>query len=273
MTPPKKLFIAAAILATGFCLAWMCGAPRESDSAIVGSARNANGLPARSRTSGTDSARLLPDVAASRRSSPLLSQTPAGLRASSPVAHLTGMSRGEDEATAAAPANAIPASQEAVATMATTTPAPPPRAAVVPATFEAPAQARRDPVPAGPIERPELDDFHAPRTHVVIDGDSLGRLAQRYLDDPRRGDEIFRLNQGVLTDPDLLPIGLELRIPPRPLPESTSQALGTWDVGANRSALESGLVPVDEIPAASAAVPRARLLRPVPAAWSSAQAP
>ena len=51
------------------------------------------------------------------------------------------------------------------------------------------------------------------RTHVVVDGDSLKKLAERYLDDPARDGEIYRLNRDVLASPELLPIGVELRIP------------------------------------------------------------
>ena len=48
---------------------------------------------------------------------------------------------------------------------------------------------------------------------MLVDGDSLAKLAERYLDDPELDDEIYRLNRDVLTSPDLLPIGVELRIP------------------------------------------------------------
>ena len=52
-----------------------------------------------------------------------------------------------------------------------------------------------------------------PRVHVVHNGDTLGRLAKRYLGDERRSLEIFDLNRDVLTNPHLLPIGAELRLP------------------------------------------------------------
>ena len=57
-----------------------------------------------------------------------------------------------------------------------------------------------------------------PRSHVIVDGDSLAKLAGRYLDDPRRSEEIFALNRGVFSDPELLPIGAELKIPPARVP-------------------------------------------------------
>ncbi len=50
--------------------------------------------------------------------------------------------------------------------------------------------------------------------HIVSDGDTLERLAERYLRDPGRALEIFDLNRDRLTNPHLLLIGVELRIPP-----------------------------------------------------------
>ncbi|MCC6491717.1 MAG: LysM peptidoglycan-binding domain-containing protein [Pirellulales bacterium] len=64
------------------------------------------------------------------------------------------------------------------------------------------------------------DSFHATvaeksaaRIHVVHEGDRLDRLAKRYLGDESRALELFDLNRDVLTNPHLLPIGTELRIP------------------------------------------------------------
>jgi nucleoid-associated protein YgaU len=117
----------------------------------------------------------------------------------------------------------------------------------------------------GPLStelRPAAADTQSParRTHIIVDGDSLPKLADRYLGDPSRGQEIFLANQGILTDPDLLPIGVELTIPPRP------QRGGTW-ASSDGGMLDSGLVPVDEIPGPAA--PRAQLMKPLPAAWPS----
>ena len=53
----------------------------------------------------------------------------------------------------------------------------------------------------------------AARTRIV-DGDTLAALAQRYLGSPARAGEIFDANRDVLSDPELLPIGAELKIPP-----------------------------------------------------------
>jgi nucleoid-associated protein YgaU len=51
------------------------------------------------------------------------------------------------------------------------------------------------------------------RTYIVQEGDSLERLAQRYLGDEGRAVEIFDLNRQVLENPHILPIGSELKLP------------------------------------------------------------
>jgi nucleoid-associated protein YgaU len=51
------------------------------------------------------------------------------------------------------------------------------------------------------------------RRHRIKDGDTLAKLAQRYLGDPAREAEIYALNREVLPDPAILPIGAWLRIP------------------------------------------------------------
>jgi len=51
------------------------------------------------------------------------------------------------------------------------------------------------------------------RIHVVHNGDTLERLAKRYLGSESRALEIFDMNRDVLTNPHLLPIGAELRLP------------------------------------------------------------
>ncbi len=52
--------------------------------------------------------------------------------------------------------------------------------------------------------------------HIVRNGDTLEKLAERYLDDVGRALDIFDLNRDQLTNPHLLPIGVELRIPADP---------------------------------------------------------
>jgi hypothetical protein len=143
-----------------------------------------------------------------------------------------------------------------------TAPAPPPTIA---ASYNA--------APEGGITTPIAPRLYAaeendnqPRTHVVVDGDSLARLAGRYLDDPRRGGEIFEANRGLLHDPELLPIGTELVIPDKgsgsviaPSPQSfVPPAIAIHAPAGHR------LVPVRPVPASALAPPRAELLRPRP---------
>jgi LysM repeat protein len=54
-----------------------------------------------------------------------------------------------------------------------------------------------------------------PRTHRIVDGDTLSKLASRYLGRADRFLEIFEFNRDVLASPDLLPIGSTLKIPSR----------------------------------------------------------
>lgn len=103
------------------------------------------------------------------------------------------------------------------------------------------------------------------RTHLIVDGDSLAKLAGRYLGDPRRSDEILVLNRGVLSDPDLLPIGAELKIPPRTPTADSSQPSQARRRSSLHAAEHTGLVPVNYLPSASPQVmPRAQLLPPRP---------
>jgi hypothetical protein len=105
--------------------------------------------------------------------------------------------------------------------------------------------------------------------HVVVDGDSLAKLAGRYLDDPRRSQEIFELNRAVLSDPELLPIGVELQIPAMrydgPSGHSASLRKTTVEGSSLHAATNTGLVQVRPVPEGSGIVPRAQLLRPQPA--------
>ncbi len=49
--------------------------------------------------------------------------------------------------------------------------------------------------------------------HIVRDGESLPSIAARRMGDPQRADEIFQANRDLLESPDLLPVGITLRIP------------------------------------------------------------
>lgn len=87
---------------------------------------------------------------------------------------------------------------------------PPPDSPTRPASYESASGEPPSEVAAAPDDQDSIE-----RRHIVVDGDSLARLADRYLDDPQLADEIFRRNRNVLNDPDLLPIGVELVIPDR----------------------------------------------------------
>ena len=84
----------------------------------------------------------------------------------------------------------------------------------LPASYAAPMNSMSE-KPVAPPPWPMCEEVPEPRTHIVVDGDSLERLASRYLSDPQRSREIYELNREVLSAPDLLPIGAELKIPER----------------------------------------------------------
>jgi hypothetical protein len=102
--------------------------------------------------------------------------------------------------------------------------------------------------------------------HVVVDGDSLERIASRYLSDPQRSREIFELNRGVLTNPELLPIGAELKIPERIA--SAKSGARTWQPNSSTAkpsgeSVSSNLVPFRPASSQEGVVPRAQLARPL----------
>jgi nucleoid-associated protein YgaU len=98
-----------------------------------------------------------------------------------------------------------------------------------PAVYDAPSNVSNRPQ-ISPPPWPAIEMGESPRTHIIIDGDSLERLANRYLGDPRRGGEIYELNRKLLSSPDLLPIGAELTIPDR-IPRTSMD--GKVAVGSN----------------------------------------
>lgn len=59
-----------------------------------------------------------------------------------------------------------------------------------------------------------------PCRHRIVDGDTLKNLAERYLGSPALAIEIYEANRSVLSDPQLLPIGVEIVIPLRPTPQA-----------------------------------------------------
>jgi nucleoid-associated protein YgaU len=121
-------------------------------------------------------------------------------------------------------------------------------------------------ITAPPWPAPSMlqDDEHGPRKHIVMDGDSLEKLAGRYLDDPKRAAEIFEANRERLTSPDLLPIGAELVIPDRINPSAPNpfQSQSSAEAGSTIRAASHLMVPVRPIPPTASVMPRAQLLPP-----------
>jgi nucleoid-associated protein YgaU len=139
-------------------------------------------------------------------------------------------------------------------------------AATINASYSQPAEMATNTQTVGPPPWFEPAEESGPRTHLVVDGDSLERLAGRYLDDSSRGHEIYEANRELLASPDLLPIGAELVIPERrnrAAFEATSpQSSVAGDPGL-RAATHGDLDRRRPIPAAASVLPRAQLMQPV----------
>jgi len=74
---------------------------------------------------------------------------------------------------------------------------------------------KRDGVAAQPTGRPT----RAARRHKIEEGDTLANLAERYLGDSERANEILEANRGVLSSGDDLPVGTEIVIPDTKAPQ------------------------------------------------------
>jgi hypothetical protein len=102
------------------------------------------------------------------------------------------------------------------------------------------------------------------QVHTVRRGDTLWDLSRRYLRDPVRWPEIFRLNRDVVSNPDLIFPAERLRIPILALPDATRAPLAQgW--------MDAGLVQEDRTiffmpETAAAAEHRLRLAQLTPAA-------
>ncbi len=129
-------------------------------------------------------------------------------------------------------------------------------------------------IDSNPIRLAQILERDQMRSHIVVDGDSLAKLAERYLDDPQRANEIYEVNRALLAHPDVLPIGAEITIPARSAntlqsANETSQSFRTAPA-ALHAAARGGLVPVRPIPLGTAVMPRAHLAQPRPIAGMSA---
>lgn len=67
--------------------------------------------------------------------------------------------------------------------------------------------------PATPVP-PALTELTVPATYRVRDGDDLGSIAGHFYGHPAAASAIWAANRESITHPDLLPIGVELRLPP-----------------------------------------------------------
>lgn len=90
------------------------------------------------------------------------------------------------------------------------TPPPP-----LPATFGALPLEGSDWQPAAMPHALQFSPEARARPYRLRDGDTLESLAERFLGDAGRADEIFQANRQVLAHPDLLPVGKTIMIPPR----------------------------------------------------------
>lgn len=49
--------------------------------------------------------------------------------------------------------------------------------------------------------------------HVVVKGDTLGKIAERYYGDPSLYRKIFEANRDLIENPDRIQVGWKLKIP------------------------------------------------------------
>lgn len=59
---------------------------------------------------------------------------------------------------------------------------------------------------------PAPDDKYA-QWHIVVKGETLGKIAEKYYGDPSLYKKIVEANQPLIKNPDLIEIGWKLRIP------------------------------------------------------------
>jgi nucleoid-associated protein YgaU len=70
--------------------------------------------------------------------------------------------------------------------------------------------------PAGPMPAAEaapVPSADAETVHLVVSGDTLGALAQRYYGRASAYMKIFEANKDILKNPDVIKVGQKLRIP------------------------------------------------------------
>jgi nucleoid-associated protein YgaU len=70
------------------------------------------------------------------------------------------------------------------------------------------------PEPSRPVPLPVVAQPEMPPTYCVRDGDDLTAIARRFYGHPGAADSLWAANRDVIPDPNVLPIGAELRLPP-----------------------------------------------------------
>ena len=101
-------------------------------------------------------------------------------------------------------------------------------------------------------------------THVVREGETLSTLARQYLGDGERWPEIAQANQGRILDPNLIPTGVELRIPDAAFtgspsdrvttdPETSLVAAAFGDIEIQPLTMEERILKVEQAPQRSLA--------------------
>ncbi|NIL95777.1 MAG: LysM peptidoglycan-binding domain-containing protein [Planctomycetales bacterium] len=105
-----------------------------------------------------------------------------------------------------------------------------------PKTAQAPVVAAR------PTSPPATRDY---RMYTIVEGDTLRRIARRHLGSADRHMEIFALNRSLLSDPEVLPLGKQIKLPPKsdppvtPSPHASGPASGLTTDDPHRPATNS----------------------------------
>ncbi len=71
---------------------------------------------------------------------------------------------------------------------------------------------------AGPIPGPSAvrsESKVRTQTHTIVDGDTLERIARRYLGDASLAEALYEMNRDRIADPNRLPLGKKILIPAR----------------------------------------------------------
>ncbi len=84
------------------------------------------------------------------------------------------------------------------------------------------AKGRPAPVPGHSPDAPTPPEVRTPRKHVVQEGDTLAALAERYLGDEARADDLRRANPKLADTEELTP-GQELVIPDAAAAEKSAE--------------------------------------------------